>query len=316
MRPSRLTVQAPHSPTRQHSFVPVRPRSSRRTSSRVWWAGTSSVRPRPFTVSSIGNRRCAIVIASPPPAARSRSPAPAHRGRAAWPGGTRGSARIDRGDGLASASIPLEDRGPRLVRRRRVRQHAGLVERAGRDAARRCRRRAGSTPASSTATAERDRGQVVAAAPRPPDVYGPPSAAPGAGARSRSPARPRRGWSPRSARRTRRRGRGASRAARRRPAPPRRRGAAARCPPPGEALQRLPTSVARLRIWTDPTTAAASASAGKWRRTRSSSATSVITVVGADHETIALGPDRRAQLGDPLHVDDQLRRGGSRRGDG
>ena len=31
----------------------------------------------------------------------------------------------------------------------------------------------------------------------------------------------------------------------------------------GDALQTLPASVARLRIWTEPTTAAASASAGE-----------------------------------------------------
>jgi len=47
----------------------------------------------------------------------------------------------------------------------------------------------------------------------------------------------------------------------------------------GEALQTLPARVARFRIWTDPTTAAASARAGKWRRTRSSATRSVITVV-------------------------------------
>ena len=35
----------------------------------------------------------------------------------------------------------------------------------------------------------------------------------------------------------------------------------------GEALHRLPASVARFRIWAEPTTRAASASAGKWRRT-------------------------------------------------
>ena len=33
----------------------------------------------------------------------------------------------------------------------------------------------------------------------------------------------------------------------------------------GEALQMLPTTVARLRICTEPTQPAASASAGKWR---------------------------------------------------
>ena len=42
----RSTVQAPHSPTRQHSFVPVSPRSSRRTSSSVWCGATSTARAR------------------------------------------------------------------------------------------------------------------------------------------------------------------------------------------------------------------------------------------------------------------------------
>ncbi len=41
VRPSTMTVQAPHSPTTQHSLVPVRPRSSRSTSSSVWWTATS-----------------------------------------------------------------------------------------------------------------------------------------------------------------------------------------------------------------------------------------------------------------------------------
>ena len=44
LRPSSSTVHAPHSPTRQHSFVPVRPRSSRSTSSSVWCAATSTDR--------------------------------------------------------------------------------------------------------------------------------------------------------------------------------------------------------------------------------------------------------------------------------
>ena len=38
----------------------------------------------------------------------------------------------------------------------------------------------------------------------------------------------------------------------------------------GDALQTFPTSVARLRIWIEPTTAAASSSAGNQRRIRSS----------------------------------------------
>ena len=46
----------------------------------------------------------------------------------------------------------------------------------------------------------------------------------------------------------------------------------------GDALHMLPASVARLRIWTEPTTAAASARAGKCVRTRSSPARSASTV--------------------------------------
>src|SRR5512140_921347 len=46
----------------------------------------------------------------------------------------------------------------------------------------------------------------------------------------------------------------------------------------GEALHTFPARVARLRIWTDPTTAAASARAGYWLRMRSSATMSVITV--------------------------------------
>ncbi len=47
----------------------------------------------------------------------------------------------------------------------------------------------------------------------------------------------------------------------------------------GDALQMLPARVARLRICTEPTTVAASASAVNRRRTRSSAATSVMTAV-------------------------------------
>ncbi len=46
----------------------------------------------------------------------------------------------------------------------------------------------------------------------------------------------------------------------------------------GDALPMFPASVARLRIWTDPTTAAPSARARKSRRIRGSSVMSVITV--------------------------------------
>src|SRR5579875_3765476 len=42
--PSIRTVQAPHSPNSQPCFVPVRPKSSRNTSSKVWW-GTTAIAP-------------------------------------------------------------------------------------------------------------------------------------------------------------------------------------------------------------------------------------------------------------------------------
>ena len=47
----------------------------------------------------------------------------------------------------------------------------------------------------------------------------------------------------------------------------------------GDALTRLPASVARFRIWTEPTTAAASASAATSRRMTGWAAISVIVVV-------------------------------------
>ena len=47
----------------------------------------------------------------------------------------------------------------------------------------------------------------------------------------------------------------------------------------GDAWQMLPVSVARLRIWIDPTVAAASTSAGKCRRIRLSFSMSAITTV-------------------------------------
>ena len=47
----------------------------------------------------------------------------------------------------------------------------------------------------------------------------------------------------------------------------------------GDALQRLPASVARFRIWIEPTTWAASTSAGNACRTRGSAMSAVMTVV-------------------------------------
>src|SRR5207249_11874660 len=48
--PSTSTVHVPHSPSSQPCLVPMRSRSSRRTSSSVLWTGTSSSRDSPLTV--------------------------------------------------------------------------------------------------------------------------------------------------------------------------------------------------------------------------------------------------------------------------
>ena len=100
LRPSSRTVQAPHSPTRQHSLVPVSPRSSRRTSSRVWCASTSTDRSRPLTSggsddpSSRGAPRQALDGRRTPRSPRTWSIARRYSG----------PARIDVGDGLASTN--------------------------------------------------------------------------------------------------------------------------------------------------------------------------------------------------------------------
>src|SRR5882724_12409664 len=47
--PSTSTVQVPHSPSSQPCLVPVSPRSSRSTSTRVLWTGTSASRDSPLT---------------------------------------------------------------------------------------------------------------------------------------------------------------------------------------------------------------------------------------------------------------------------
>ena len=73
----------------------------------------------------------------------------------------------------------------------------------------------------------------------------------------------------------------------------------------GEALQMFPASVARFRIWTAPTTAAASASAWWSRRIRSSATMSVITASAPIVSPLAVTdfPDLRVELLDPFHVD-------------
>ena len=68
----------------------------------------------------------------------------------------------------------------------------------------------------------------------------------------------------------------------------------------------LPASVARFRIWTEPTTAAASASAGWSRATRSSATMSVIIVrapIASPTSAPLTFPDLRVELLDPLDVD-------------
>src|SRR5258708_38278902 len=52
-RPSTSTVQVPPSPSSHPCLVPMRPSSSRRTSSRVWWTGARHSRSSPFTLSWI-----------------------------------------------------------------------------------------------------------------------------------------------------------------------------------------------------------------------------------------------------------------------
>jgi hypothetical protein len=54
-RPSTRMLQAPHTPTPHPSLVPVRPRSSRRTSSTGRAGGVRTDRVRPLTVTVIGS---------------------------------------------------------------------------------------------------------------------------------------------------------------------------------------------------------------------------------------------------------------------
>ena len=58
-RPSSRTVHAPQSPASQPTFVPVSPRSSRRTSDRRRIGSTATRDARPLTANSIGARRSA-----------------------------------------------------------------------------------------------------------------------------------------------------------------------------------------------------------------------------------------------------------------
>src|SRR2546428_8037704 len=51
--PSTSTVQVPHSPSSQPCFVPVSPRSSRRTPSSVLWGANATSTGSPFSSSAI-----------------------------------------------------------------------------------------------------------------------------------------------------------------------------------------------------------------------------------------------------------------------
>ena len=168
LRPPTSTVHAPHSPTRQHSLVPVSPRSSRRASSSVWCPATSTARGRPLSVRRIATRR-SRGTAGGQAAGRLADRAP-RRGRGASPAGSRGS----RASRWATARRPRgagRGRPPGRLRSRRDRRAPRCRPRPAAAAGRRCRRRAAS-PRPARPSRPGHRGQVVAAAPRPAEVRG------------------------------------------------------------------------------------------------------------------------------------------------
>ena len=180
---STRTVHAPHSPTRQHSFVPVSPRSSRRTSSSVWCGRDVDRAGAPVD----GELDAAGSVMRQPLDGRCEpraGPAPE-----ASPGGSRGLPASTVGDGAASAnsaasrrvlpssgaagsartpvsSTTSSGRGPRLPYASRV------------------------TPSGVDRARQRDRGEVVAASASPPDVDRPARRRRRAAARSPRRARP------------------------------------------------------------------------------------------------------------------------------
>ena len=89
VRPSTMTVQAPHSPTRQHSLAPVRRQVvAQDVEQRVVRGHARRARRRPLTVTSMGT--FAIMSLTPPsPGGRGPWPAPAGRGPGASRAGTR-----------------------------------------------------------------------------------------------------------------------------------------------------------------------------------------------------------------------------------
>ena len=75
----------------------------------------------------------------------------------------------------------------------------------------------------------------------------------------------------------------------------------------GDALQMLPASVARFRIWTEPTTAAASASAWKSRRIAGVGGDVGHRRPRAERQPAFAVTDAIVKLGDPLEIDDDPR---------
>ena len=143
--PFSRTVHAPHSPTRQHSLVPVRSRSSRSASSSVWCSATDTERGWPF------RRRSMITRSDSRKGGRERSKVRGRSARAASPGGSRAPHASTSDDGLASpnqsshggvpvASSKTHGRGPRLPYAKRVAPDS-LTETARVTDARSCPRR-------------------------------------------------------------------------------------------------------------------------------------------------------------------------------
>ncbi len=172
LRSPTRTVHAPHSPTRQHSFVPVRPASSRSTSSRVWCGSTSSATARPLIDSST---RKVVTMPRPRDAARraARSAVATARSPRTWSIASRysGLARIDRGDGLASTnSASSRSIFARSVAAGSARTPVSSTTRSGRGP--RLPYPIRVTPSRGDGAGQGDRRQVVAASPRPPHVDG------------------------------------------------------------------------------------------------------------------------------------------------
>ena len=115
LRPSTSTVQAPHTPCSQPTWVPVSPRSSRRKSASERRASISRSTTRPLTVRRTVRRSLGVVIGDPAGAAR--APGAGHARSAPSRGGgdsrrMRGRRSVDR-----SRRPPPRRLGPRSPRR-------------------------------------------------------------------------------------------------------------------------------------------------------------------------------------------------------